>query len=522
MKKAFTIIVVAVVLGILFTACDRNSGPDSISSHGAVTPGPSSCTRVCHNAASNSPDPLTTNGVGTAGKHVKHVTDLGIPCDRCHQSYLSNPTHMDGALDTVNPTVTIVYFDAVNPTGAWTSDTGPGTGSCSSLACHGTGNPDWYGTIWNLPSCADCHSAPIRIRRQITDTGGDFALNAGMVSHHVTGAGDPASDRCLVCHELSTHGAGTVRVKNADTGAGIAYSTAASLEPFCLSCHDTDGATNTFVAGGSALSPFSDSSTLGTPPYPNATRIAGSWAKSYGHGTNGNHGAGTKLTCLGTGQPGTGCHGNNGVINAHGSTMQVLASQNFKYDIGSTYVEADFYLCFNCHVSYPGFTKEDVFGVKQGGILDYEYGPSGGQGPNGWNPPYYTAGVTTRFADHNDPAYPDDPYQYPNNDVNFWGTKNANLHWFHTNIGASDYRGTGVWRGFHCVNCHDVHGSMTPYGALYDEIGYYHYQDGINLLGSMNSAAYSTNLLNNNPTYCAFNCHPVQDVTKAWFYPITE
>jgi hypothetical protein len=26
----------------------------------------------------------------------------------------------------------------------------------------------------------------------------------------------------------------------------------------------------------------------------------------------------------------------------------------------------------------------------------------------------------------------------------------------------------------------------------------------------------------NSPTYCAFNCHPVQEETKAWFSPITE
>ncbi len=510
----------------MVAACDRNAGPDSISSHGAAAPGPSSCTRACHNATSTaSPDPLTTNGAGANGKHVKHVAALGIPCVRCHQNYLGNVTHMNGVLDTADPAVLIVYFDAVNPGGSWTNDTGPHTGSCSGLACHGTGVPDWYGTTWTLPPCSDCHFAPIRIRRQITGTGGDFALNTVIVSRHVTGASDPSPDRCLVCHAMSTHGAGTVRVKNADSGASIAYSTPASLEPFCLSCHDMDGATSTFVAGGAALSPFNDGSALGTPPYPYATRIGGiggSWAKSYGHGTNGNHGSGDRLTCLGTGQPGTGCHGNNGAINAHGSNNQVLAAQSFKYDIGGSYVESDYYLCFNCHASYPGFTKEDTFGVRQNGILDYEYGPSGGQGPNGWNPPYYTAGVTTRFADHNDPAFPDDPTLYPNNDYNFWGTKNSNLHWWHIAQWPTDFRGTASSTGITCVNCHDVHGSNTAFGAVYDEMGYYHYVDGNNQLGAMNNAAYTTNLLDNHPAYCAFNCHPIQDVTKAWFYPITE
>ena len=47
------------------------------------------------------------------------------------------PTHMNGVRDTANPAVLIVYFDAVNPKGLWTGDTGTGTGSCSNLDCHG-------------------------------------------------------------------------------------------------------------------------------------------------------------------------------------------------------------------------------------------------------------------------------------------------------------------------------------------------------------------------------------------------
>ena len=71
---------------------------------------------------------------------------------------------------------------------------------------------------------------------------GDFAANAAMLSHHVTGTAgsDPVSAQCLVCHELSAHMQGTVLLRNADTGATIVYdpSRAATLETFCLSCHD--------------------------------------------------------------------------------------------------------------------------------------------------------------------------------------------------------------------------------------------------------------------------------------------
>jgi hypothetical protein len=427
---------------------------------------------------------------------------------------------MNGHLDTGDPAVLIVYFDSTNPTGLWINDTGPSTGSCTSLNCHGTDTLDWYGTgTANFQNCSSCHSYALVLRRRITGPDGDFATNASIVSHHVTTSGDPAGTECQVCHDQSTHTSGTVRLRNADTGTSIAYdpSNVAGLEPFCLSCHDADGAMATLVSGGTPTNPFNDGSVLGNPPYPYATRIASSWAKSYGHGPNGNHAAGSKLTCLGTGAPGTGCHGNNGAINAHGSVNQALAAQPFKYDNNNVYDAADFALCFNCHANYPGFTKEDILGVKLNGILDWEYNMSpsgGGRGPNGWNPPYTIPAVTTHFADHNEVGgiY---------NDYTFWG-ENMNLHWAHLGLLISDFRGSGATSGINCVNCHDVHGSNTIYGAVYDEMGYTNFGDGTNLVGQMTLSAYSTTLLDNHPFYCTFNCHTVQDVTKAWFYPITE
>jgi len=205
-------------------------------------------------------------------------------------------------------------------------------------------------------------------------------------------------------------------------------------------------------------------------------------------------------------------------VNAHGSVNQVLAAQPFKYDNNYVYAAADFDLCFNCHASYPGFTKEDILGVKQGGILDWEYNmsPYGGRGPNGWAPPYTIPAVQTHFADHNEAG---SPY----NDSSFWGD-NMNLHWAHIGLEISDYRGTGTFTGINCVNCHDVHGSTTPYGALYSEIGYSHvFPDATNILGKMTDNAYLLNQLNYYPTYCAgFNCHPMQGPTRAWYYPIQE
>jgi hypothetical protein len=522
MKKQAYLSALAILL--IAVGCDSGHGPDSLFAPRTGSAASLGCVK-CHNATSSiAPDPLLSNGTGTQGSHVRHVQNLGLPCERCHTSYETMATHMNGVLNTADPATLIVYFDAINSGGSWTNDTGAGTGRCSGLACHGTGTPNWYASGWVLPPCTECHFQSIGLRRPVTGTLGDFASNPGISSHHVTGGVDPVNGQCLVCHNLSTHATGTVLLRQADTDAVIVYSAASptTLEPFCLSCHDTTGAAITFVTGGTPTSPFSDGSTLGVAPYSYAMRIAGSWAKSFGHGPNGNHGEAGKLTCLGTVQPGTGCHGSNGAINAHGSAYQVLAARNFNYAIGGRYNAADYDLCFTCHSSYPGFTKEDVLAVKFGGILDSDYGMLTGPSGTSRKPPYYTdqygfpKGLTTRFADHNDGTN-------PLNDVGFWGTPNRNLHWFHLGLPVASLRGTGASSRLVCVNCHDVHGASNPYGATYDEMGYLHVApDGTNLIGVMNNTAYSTSLLKSYPFYCAFNCHFVQRSTRAWYYPIVE
>jgi hypothetical protein len=516
MKALFPHMMIGVAV-LIAAGCSTDTGPDSISSRQAQASSPiTTCTEKCHNASSTiSPDPLVTNGTGTYGKHIAHVQNTGIPCEKCHANYINAPTHMNGRLDTPDPAVLIVYFDATNPAGSWISDTGPSTGSCTSLNCHGPDTLDWYGTgTANFQNCGSCHSFVIGTRRRVTGAQGDFGSNASIVSHHVTTTGDPVREQCLVCHDQSSHTAGTVRLRHADTGASVVYNpaNAATLEPFCLSCHDADGAMATPISGGTATNPFNDGSVLGNPPYAYATRIASSWAKSYGHGPNGNHAAGSKLTCLGTGQPGTGCHGNSGTLNAHGSGNRVLASRTFNYDNSTTYLASDFALCFDCHSVYPGVTKEDILGVKQNGLLDGAYGfLTGGNGVDGWNPPYYIPGVTTHFLDHNETGG-----MY--NDVATWWGPNANLHWAHLGY-PSDFRTGAV---LVCINCHDVHGSGNLYGATYDEMGYTNFNDGTNILGSMSSNAYNTALLDGYPTYCAFNCHTVQGPTRAWISPLGE
>jgi hypothetical protein len=444
-----------------------------------------------------------------------------ISCTSCH---LGTPT-------SVHPTDWIPIFRTHGPFVA-----SNGTAACANQYCHGTtlagvpGSGPSCTSCHGLPFdpttlvCADCHSQQMGTRRPVLGPNGDFGKNAAMLSHHVTGTADPSPYQCRVCHDMSEHMSGTVRLRNADTGATIVYSPATpnSLEPFCLSCHDSDGALTTADINGEPSSPFNDGSRLGTPPYSHATRIYSSWNSTYGHGPNGNHSPESRLTCLGSGQPGTGCHGNGGSINAHGSVNQVLATREFKYDIVSsgqtyTYDEAHFDLCFNCHENYPLVSKTEILGVKFGGLLDTAYGPLG---PRGLNPPYDTGGLfLTHFADHDDLSDPANPL----NDPFFWGTTNMNLHWFHLGLPTTSFRGTGATTGITCVNCHDVHGSSDPYGAVYDELAYGNTTTvGNNSFGEMVYSAYTTTLLEGYPTYCSFNCHFMQGPTKAWFSPIVE
>ena len=154
---------------------------------------------------------------------------------------------MNGALDTTNPAVRLVYFDSVNLSGAWVNDTGIQTGSCTSLACHGTDTLDWYGTGgWTLPACAVCHASIVGTRRQVLGSAGDFNRE----SHHVIDYSNPNNEiitaaDCVVCHDMGSHMSGVLGLKNKDvSGQVIVYQAGnpSSLEPFCLSCHDSNGA----------------------------------------------------------------------------------------------------------------------------------------------------------------------------------------------------------------------------------------------------------------------------------------
>ncbi len=194
-------------------------------------------------------------------------------------------------------------------------------------------------------SCVDCHSqgqpqppAPVQYRRQVTGTGGNFER----FSHHVTDGTTTeivTDEDCQVCHDQSSHKSNldpSVLLNDPDGGASHTYDGAgASIESFCLNCHDALGPTTN--------PPFSD----GLMP----TDINTDWTTA-SHNT-----ALTAEACLS-------CHGGYDSTrtetdtdhNAHGAASPSLLSPLVAGETVSNPEEA---LCFACHDA-DGPSLEDV------------------------------------------------------------------------------------------------------------------------------------------------------------------
>jgi predicted CxxxxCH...CXXCH cytochrome family protein len=561
-----TILLTAAVT--LALGCDTKPGPDSITSHtggssgGTVT----SCTTICHTPGGTiGPDPFTSGGSGTAGKHVAHVTTGGQSCDRCHYGYATNPNHFNGVINAAGIGPSPVIFDPLNSlpssSGTFTYVAGPpAEGNCSNLRCHvdGAGTSttmNWYGpdVPFILPNCSVCHSVPIGVRRQALGAAGDFFSNPTVTSHHVVQAADPNTGQCKVCHDQYQHMAGTVQLRQAAIGTRVTYSSAtpSTLEPFCLGCHNISGATFTFAAGGSPLNPFNDTATLGTAPYIASRNVASSWNGSSIHRSRG-------LTCAGTGAPNTGCHGRpvsatSGTINMHGSTVKGLLNNAMNFQIPvdsqSTYTVtptvisswnyANYKLCFDCHESSPAVTKDVVLGYKKGGVYDLTKAPS----------PYSTTTTTMRsmFRERyiiNPANYPiawggvDQPYNDTIFNDAYLALHNFHLIGFRANPLASDptanmlqwkYRGNAAVVGrIQCTACHDVHGTPAPtIRSTHPELGLQ--KDFPLFLGftPMPGESYtsldpliSPAIMTSYPMNCAIDCHGVKGQSSYWHTPL--
>lgn len=536
-NPSFPIVNISVsgIAGAWTNTAGRGAGScSSVACHGSAvlewygTGGLPDCS-VCHTGAL---DPVTLNGSGTSGKHTSHVASHNIPCIRCHANYPDNPGHMLVTYSGTTPT-SLVSFDSTNPSGAWVSDTGSQTGSCASLVCHAGQTVDWYGTAgWTIPACNSCHSATIGARRQVLGAGGDFNRESHHVINYASRTTSIVTDPdCLVCHNMDHHMSGELRLRNKDNAAqSIIYSasTPSSLEPFCLSCHDANGATTEALP----FKPFSSPNTLGAGRNVAGNKIKDYWNSAYtAHKTNG-------LTCAGTGSPDTGCHGNNRTINMHGSSSRGLLAQNVTNPIPltQTYNYNDYRLCFDCHANYPAVTKEVILGYRLGGNYDVAYAaPEFTLSAT----PYYTSGIQSLFRDRyvsGDPRpysdivfLPAFSYAYmPLHNFHLFGTYfdplvNVSLP-FRPNWLSAYYRNDTAQAGrITCTACHNVHGTNSSVRSTYDSLQLTsHAGAGLDFYTSLPITAAQTSVMSAYPLNCTADCHGIQGATSYWHTPSDE
>lgn len=260
----------------------------------------------CHGAGNATGQPSYTNGTPKANSHPAHPTT----CSSCHSTTTTTDTTVTTPANMPNG-----IYDVVQKAGfttlSYTYSTSGGT--CDSVSCHGGGSGFKWGT--GSQDCTTCHSNNIAktkgvvstIRRVVgVGTIGDFYMSTIAAyaggTRHLYGATTIIKWDCIVCHrEGSAFGGayatgktssyhndanGYIDLRNMDTvneasGWSIRnkpwgstgnnpaqYWTTTdytSLDAFCLTCHDANGAavayvnsTNNGIGGGTsrALTPF--------------------------------------------------------------------------------------------------------------------------------------------------------------------------------------------------------------------------------------------------------------------------
>ena len=380
---------------VIFTAREGiNSFDDGVSS-------PSSRLCVtCHENVNNPGFPMS-NHVGGAN-HVGGDDFTGMDCVTCH------PHSLDGDL--------------------YTEDGFMPEGLC--IGCHDVAQDNGDGV-------------PVNGRRPVV---GEFA-NA---SHHV--AGNVQDEDCTTCHFTGNHQAGRVELNDVDNPGSVITlnddprtnsAEAAKLEPFCLACHDEDGAGGQPPFSGGVAPPVVDNVLWTAAAHKIVSNLTCFDCHDNGHGSN-------KISLLAPwnaapdGSPADPlqeeerfcyqCHdGSSAAVN-----VQAQFNQTSRHNVSADDPQGgQFVECVNCHnphannnsnkISDPNNTRLLWMGNNTGFCLTCHDG----------QPP---AGVT-----------------FPANAPGTGYDKSAYVNSSHDNLLGS----------YGCSHCHNPHGA--PYNALLPE-----------------------------------------------------
>ncbi len=312
--------------------------------------------KTCHNPSGQAPD------MSDVALHSVLSDTVIVDCGSCHdphspsESYNSHTDTTTTNLSLIRDDTATYWPDALEPSvfhtdpddfaytttpfngicqtchtaTSYHTNTGDNTGhgSADCVSCH----PHGDGFAGSGGSCMDCHGSAQDNGDGIPSwqTGRRAIVGElSYASHHLQGLPLDDSD-CSVCHEMTQHQAGYVRLLDVDTTTLVATLTgdpasdateAAKLTDFCLACHDSDG------ANGSA--PFTNGS---TPVDIDLTQWTGSSHNNY------------PLTCYGDGV--FGCHSSG-----HGSKKQKLLAPFETAPTSPENEEEEEGFCFNCHDS---------------------------------------------------------------------------------------------------------------------------------------------------------------------------
>ena len=268
--------------------------------------------------------------------------------------------------------------------------------------------------------------------------------------------------------------------------------------------------------------------------------VAGTRIKDYWNGANNRHKTTGALTCAGTGAATTGCHGNSGKINMHGSVSKGLLTQNLTLPIpdASLYAYNDYKLCFDCH-SLPvnaAVSPQVVLGYNRNGHynqLDINLNPRIPLTP------YTTATATIQSLFRERYIASSDKIPFYNDTIGIDSYPYLPLHNYHmlgtftffstTNVLSWKYRGDSAQAGrISCVTCHNVHGTNgLSARSTFDELGISPIPligSGVDTYNTMTDSNYNNPpVMESYPMNCNVNsCHGISPQTYYWNSPADE